>query len=607
MAGEPMLALACLAGVGALAQWMAWRLRVPVILVLLVAGLTAGPVTGVFDPDEMLGDLLFPAVSLAVGIILFDGSLHLGVRQLRAAGRVSIMLITVGASVSFVLTTVLAMWVLDRPLGQAAMLGAILMVTGPTVIGPLLRQVRPKGRVGPILQTEGILIDPIGAVMALLVFEVVHAGRRQEAVLDVLGTLAWVATSGLVFGIAAAALVWVLLRHYLVPDHLTQAVVLGTVVMCFALADYVQEESGLMAVTVMGLALANQRKVSVAQMAEFNETLQVLLVSALFLIIAARLDVEELRSGLDENLLLLVALVVVVRPAAVLLSTIRSGLRGRERAFLAWIAPRGIVAAAVSSVFAIRMDDAGIAGGDELAASVVVIIIGTITLAGLTARPLARRLELAESDPDGILIIGAHAWGRQLAGVLEENGVRTVIVERDRARATTARLAGSDVHFGSIISDRTVDTLDTDGIGHVLAITGNDELNAIAAERLRSLFGSGNVWRLTPDLSAPAHARFPDHMPGRLLFEEWATDKAIEDRVAEGATIRATKLTRSFDWAAYRERNPEALVMILLRQGSPVIVPADQSVTGRPDDVVIALKKPAEPVHDEVSAADGGS
>ncbi len=589
MSGEPMLALAGLAGGGVAAQWAAWRLRIPVIIVLLVAGLVAGPVGGFFNPDELFGELLFPVVSLAVGIVLFEGSIHLGVRQLRAAGRVSVMLVTLGATVSFALTTAFAVLALGRPAGEAALLGAILVVTGPTVIGPLLRQVRPRGRVGPILQAEGILIDPLGAVMALLVFEVVRAEQTEGAAAAVLGTLAQVAAAGVVLGLLGAALVWTLMRFYLVPDHLQQAVVLATVVMSFALADHLQEEAGLLAVTVMGLALANQRKVSVEHFAEFNETLQVLLVSGLFLIIAARLDLDELRADLGRNLLLLGALVLIVRPVSVMVATIRSGLSRNERVFLAWIAPRGIVAAAVSSVFALRLDEAGLDGGNELAASVVVVIIGTIALAGLTARPLARALELAQSEPNGVLIIGAHRWGRDLASVLEEHGVKTKIVERDRAKATTARLTGKDVHYGSILADRTVETLDTEGIGHLLAITGSDEVNAIAAERLRPVFGSGRVWRLAPDRDVPANARFPENMQGRILFAEWATERAIEERVERGATIKGTKLTEAFDFDAFQKKNPGALVMAFVRNGAPIIAPADQLTAGKPGDVVVSL------------------
>jgi NhaP-type Na+/H+ or K+/H+ antiporter len=587
-----MLALAGLAGAGVAAQWVAWRLKIPVIIVLLGTGLVVGPATGLLDPDELFGDLLFPVVSLSVGIILFEGSLRLGVRELRAAGRVSLSLVTVGAAVSAVLTTALALVVLGRPANAAALLGAILVVTGPTVIGPLLRHVRPRGRVGPILQTEGILIDPLGAVLALVVFEVVHAGRTNDAIAATLATLGAVGGSGLVLGLAGAALVWASIRWFLVPDHLQQAAVLATVVVVFALADHVQEESGLLAVTVMGLALANQGRVSVERVAEFNETLQVLLVSGLFLVIAARLDLGELRADLGLNLVFLAGLVLVVRPVAVWLSTLRSGLTRRERGLLAVIAPRGIVAAAVSSVFALRLDAAGMAGGSELATTVVVVIIGTIAVAGLAAAPLARAFDLARPEPDGVLILGAHGWGRQLATALDTHGVRTKLVERDRAKVTTARLAGRDVHFGSILADHTVQTLDTDGIGHLLAITGSDEVNAMAAERLRPVFGSGRVWRLAPTQNGSAHTRFPHHLAGRVLFADWATEDAIERRVSAGAEVKGTRLTASFDWDAYRHRNPDALLLVLVRDGRPLIAGAVDRSTPRPGDIVISLVFP---------------
>src|SRR5690606_31055064 len=416
---------------------------------------------------------------------------------------------------AFVLTTLLAVTVLGRPAHSAALLGAILVVTGPTVIGPLLRQVRPRGRLGPILRTEGILIDPLGAVLALLVFEVVEAEQTGQAVVSILGTLAGVGLSGALLGLAGAALVWAAMRWFLVPDHLQQAVVLGTVLVVFALADHLQEESGLLAVTVMGLALANQRRVSVERVAEFNETLQVLLVSGLFLVIAARLDLDDLRADLGLNLLFLAGLVLLVRPASVLVATLGSRLSRRERAFLAVVAPRGIA--------------------------------------------------LAQAEPNGVLVLGAHEWGRQLADVLAAHGVRTKLVERDRARATTARLAGRDVHFGSILADHTVDTIDVDGIGHLLAITGSDEVNAMAAERLRPVFGSGRVWRLARRQDGSAHTRFPSHLPGRVLFADWATEEAIETRLQAGAAVKATRLPEAFDWDAYRHRNPDALPMAVVR------------------------------------------
>jgi NhaP-type Na+/H+ or K+/H+ antiporter len=595
VAADPILVLAGLAGGGVAAQWVAWRLRIPVILVLLVAGVAVGPGFGLLDPDEVLGDLLLPAVSLSVGVILFEGALGLGSTELRSAGRAARNLVTIGAAITFGAASLLAWLVLDVELSIACLIGAVVVVTGPTVIGPLLRQVRPRGRAGSVLRTEGIIIDPIGAVLALLVFEVAVAEQGGDAIGRVALTLAEVMGSGTVVGLAGAALVWAVLRWYLLPDHLEQAGVLGTVLVTFAVADHLQEESGLLAVTVMGLALANQRRVSVERVVEFNQTLQVLLVSGLFLVLAARLDLEALRDQLGPNLLLVAGLVLVIRPLSVWVSTWRTGLTTRERLFVSVVAPRGIVAAAVSSVFALRLDEAGLPGGQELAGSVVIVIVATIVVAGLAARPVARAFDLAEAEPTGVLVLGAHGWGRELAATLEAHGVRCKLVERDRERATTARLQGREVHFGSILADHTVETLEADGIGHLLAVTGSDEVNALAAQRLRERFGSGRVWRLPPvgedDHRGHRH-RLSFHLPGRHLFAPWATAAAIDARVEGGARVKATRLTDAFDWDAYRHRNPDALPMVLVRDGAPVVVPADREVRPRPGDVVVALAFP---------------
>src|SRR5690606_28563407 len=213
-------------------------------------------------------------------------------------------------------------------------------------------------------------------------------------------------------------------------------------------------------------------------------------------------------------------------------------------------------------------------------------------IAGLAGRPAARALDLAQPEPDGVLILGAHGWGRQLATAFETHGVRTKLVERDRAKATTARMAGRDVHFGSILADHTVETLDTGGIGHLLAITGSDEVNAMAAERLRPVFGSGRVWRLAPTQNGSAHTRFPHHLAGRVLFADWATEEAIDLRVEAGAAVKGTRLTGSFDWDAFRHRNPDALLLALVRGGRPMIAGAADRLQPRPGDVVISLVFP---------------
>lgn len=579
---EPLLVLAGVGAVGIAAQWLAWKLRLPSILVLLVVGAIAGS-TGVLDPDELLGDLLFPVVSLSVALILFEGSLNLGRRELRDAGRPAVLLVTIGASVTFAIIWAVGATVLEVDQGIAALIAANLIVTGPTVIGPLLRQVRPRGRVGAILQAEGIVIDPIGAVAAIVVFELLLANQLEGFTSDTATTLGTIAVVGVGTGLAGAAALVVSLGRFILPDHLRQPAVVATVLFTFAVSDHLQEESGLVAVTVLGLALANQQRVEMEPVNEFAESLQVLVLSALFLLLAARLDLDVVQADLSGHLLLLAAVVLVARPVAVALSTLGSGLSFRERLFIAAVAPRGIVAAAIASIFAIRLDEAGIAGSDRFAGAVVTVLVGTIVVYGVGARWVGRRLEVAEVERSGVLIVGAHDWGADLADLLREQGLRTLLLDRDRTKVVTARLAGHDTVHGSILSPEVRSELDLEGIGHVLALTASNKANAIAVQRLRAAFGRSNTWQLpTAD---------GEELEGRALA--WPDRPTIERRLAAGARLRSTRLSERFTWDDYRQRNPGAALLALVREGDLVLPAEDPPLTPRPGDVVIALANDA--------------
>lgn len=578
MGHDQLLLLAGVAAAGIVANWIAWRLRLPSILVLLLVGAAAGA-SGVLDPDDLLGDLLFPTVSLSVALILFEGSISLGRRELRDAGRAAVLLCTAGAAATFVMLWLLGQTLLEVDAGIAALIAANLIVTGPTVIGPLMQQVRPRGRVGAILRAEGIVIDPIGAAAAIVVFEVLVADQLQGATSDTMLTLFAIAAVGAVIGAAGALMLIISLARFLLPDHLRQPAVVAMVLLTFALADHFQQESGLVAVTVLGLVLANQGKVDLHPVLEFAESLQVLVLSALFLLLAARLDFDVVRADLAGNLALLAVAVLVVRPVAVALSTIRSGLSLRERLFLAAVAPRGIVAAAIASVFAIRLDQAGIAGADRFAGAVVTVLIGTILVYGVGARWVGKRLDIAESDRKGVLIVGAHEWGTRLSELLNEHGLRTLLVDRDRAKVVTARFAGQDTVHGSILSPRLRGDLDLEGIGHLLALTTSDEVNALAVERLRSTFGRSNTWQL-PSVDA-------DHQEGRMLG--WPDVTTFERRLAAGARVRATRITDQFSWDDYRGRNPGATPLALIRSGQLLLPSEDQMMTPSAGDVLIAL------------------
>ena len=385
-----LIALSAIIVLGVGAQWLAWRLRLPAILLLLSVGALAGPITGFLNPQDVLGDLLFPLISLSVGLILFEGGLTLRFREVRATWRSLVGLLTVGVAVTWLGATLAARVLLGLPFSTSLLLGSILVVTGPTVIGPLLRDIRPSGRVGAVAKWEGIVIDPIGAVLAVLVFEAIDAiaaASYTHATRHALQGLALTAGSGVLIGGAAAGLLVVSLRRFWIPDYLQNPVALLLVAASLTTANLLHHEAGLVAVTVMGLILANQHRVAVQRIAEFKENLTVLLISVLFVVLAARVEPVELTQLGWRGVAFAVVLIVVVRPLAVWLSTIRSNLKIRERIFLAFFAPRGIVAAAVASIFALRLGD----DGAVIAPATLLVIFITVAFYGLSAGWLARQ------------------------------------------------------------------------------------------------------------------------------------------------------------------------------------------------------------------------
>ncbi|MFO1095677.1 MAG: sodium:proton antiporter, partial [Planctomycetaceae bacterium] len=481
-------------GVGS--QWVAWRIRVPAILLLLSVGCVCGPVTGLLDPERIFGRLLAPLVSLFVGVILFEGGLTLRFRDLRGSWRSLVGLITIGAVVSWAVTTVAALALLKLPIGVSLLLGSILIVTGPTVIGPLLRDIRPSGRVGAIARWEGIVIDPIGAVLAVLVFETIDsidAADYSHATRDALRSLAVTASSGILIGGAAAGLLVLLIRRFWVPDYLQNAVALTLSVAALTTANSVHSEAGLVAVTVMGLLLANQRIVPVQRIAEFKENLTVLLISVLFIVLAARVQLSSLAELGWRGMAFVGVLIAVVRPLAVWLSTIGSGLKLRERMFLALFAPRGIVAASVGSVFALRLGGEGAV----IAPATLLVVFVTVLFYGLTAGRIARQLGLAVADPQGFLFVGGNIFTRKLAAAVQSAGFPVVLIDTRYDQVQKARTEGVPAYCDNVLAEHVLDNIDLGGIGRFAAMTTNDEVNTLSATRFRELFGRSNVYQVT--------------------------------------------------------------------------------------------------------------
>jgi len=531
--------LAIIVGVGMAAQWIAWRSQVPSIILLLVAGLLLGPVFSVIDPDAFLGGTLFPVVSLSVALILFEGGLDLPPRELRSTGTVVRRLITVGAVITFLVAVWGAQMLFDIGRGAAAVLAAVLVVTGPTVVGPLLRFVRPSGRTGPMLRAEGILIDPIGATAALVAFEVALTEQPGEAISAVLGVIGLTLLAGVGIGFVAAYILDHALRRFLIPDHLGNPIALAMVVVGFVLSNEVQEEAGLLTVTVMGIWLARRDSAAVRQLLEFNESLRTLLISALFILLAARIEPDQLRDVAVPSLAFLALLVLVARPLSVIASTLRTSLSWRERLFLMVMAPRGIVAAAVSAIFALRLEEEGVRGAELIVPIVFLVIIGTIVVYGFLAGPFARRLGLAEARANGVLIVGAHSIARGLAKALNDLDVTTMLVDTDPYNVTRSVALGLPARRLSVLTEEATHELDLRGIGRILALTSNDEVNALAATRFARVFGRRETFQLAPGEKRRDGA-LPAELLGRIIGIEGLEYGTLDERTRQGWRVRSS-------------------------------------------------------------------
>jgi len=542
-AGESAIGptLALILGAGMAAQWLAWRLQIPSIIALLLAGLVLGPVTGIIDPDDLLGGTLFPLVSLAVAVILFEGGLDLPPRELRNTGTVVRRLISVGAIVTFLVAWFGAREIFEISNEASLLLGAVLVVTGPTVIGPLLRFVRPTGTTGPILRAEGVLIDPIGATGALVAFEIVVTDAPDEAISKLIGVVLLTIVAGAGFGLAAAFVLDTALRRFLIPDQLIIPVTFAFVVASFVAANEVQEEAGLLAVTVLGMYLARRESSTIRQVLEFNESLRTLLISVLFILLAARIEADALQDVLLPSLAFLAVLVLVARPLSVLVSSVRTSLSWRERVFLMTMAPRGIVAAAVSAIFAIRLEEENVPDATKIVPIVFLVIIGTIVVYGFVAGPAARWLGLAEAQANGVLIAGAHAVARGLGSELDRRNIKTLLVDTDPYNVTRAIATGLPARRMSVLAEEANHDLDLRGIGRLLAFTSNDEVNALATARFARVFGRREVFQLTPTKRRNGDSSVPEEFLGRVVGIDGLSYATLDERSRQGWRVRGAR------------------------------------------------------------------
>jgi len=552
--------LSSLAGIGLLAmlaQWIAWWVRLPAILFLLLAGIVAGPVVHVLNPDALFGDLLFPFVSLSVSVILFEGSMTLKFSELQETGSTVRNLVTVGALVTWFVTSMAAYYFIGFDVKLSFLFGAVVVVTGPTVVVPMLRSVRPNSKIANILRWEGIIIDPLGALLAVLAFDFYISAERQTAVLHIARLFGEIVLIGVALGLLAGFVLGQLLKRYWIPEYLRSVITLLLVFLVFAGAEELQHEAGLLAVTVFGIALANQKDVDIEDILDFKESLSVLLISGLFVLLAARIDLGAIVAAGTGALLLLLAIMLVARPLAVFLSTVGSSLSFPERLLIAWIGPRGIVCAAIAALFALRLEAMDVPEAALFVPLAFFVIIGTVVIQSVSSKYIAHWLGVRDPAPTGVLLVGAGGVARAIGKALEECELKVVLTDSNYENIRTARMEGLDTFYGNPVSEHADRHLDLSGIGKLMAMSGRSDMDVIVALNFRPVFGAQNVYELptSGEGDVPDKHRISAKYRGRRLFGEDVNYNKIAGWLRNGAEIKSTTLSEEYDFEAYRAAN----------------------------------------------------
>lgn len=612
---EQALVIALVGVLGIGAQWLAWPTGWPAIVLMLAAGFLVGPVFGVMDPDAAFGDLLDPMVTIGVALILFEGGLSLDFRELRHSGEAVWRMTTIGVVVGWIAGALAGHYVAGLAVPVAVLFGGILVVTGPTVVMPLLRQSAIQQRPAAILKWEAIVNDPTGALCAVIAYEYFRktAETPDASLLQIVPPLIGAALfAGLVGFAAAKAIAWSFPRG-LVPEYLKVPVLLTTVVGVFVLSNRIEHEAGLVAVTVMGIALANMRVTSLRSIHPFKQNVAVLLVSGIFILLSASLNWQELEY-LDPRqpeglriMLFLLALLFVVRPVTVLLSLAFSSVPWNERLFLAWIAPRGIVLVAISGLFALRLNEFGFADGGLLIGLSFAVVVATIVAHGFSLNFVAKLLKVKGDTRPGLLIVGSTPWTIALGKQLDSLKVPVTIVDQSWQRLAAARREGLPTYHGEILNEATGHNLDLTPFQTLVAATDNEAYNALVCNEFAHEVGRDAVYQLGESVEDDDRHALPPSIRGRALFESGFGVSDVQERQEQGWVFRKTRLSDEFGFDDAKKALPLTAHMLMLvrESGQLRFFTHAARPDPQPGDTVISFTPPKAPSVEERAARKG--
>jgi len=561
-----MIELAGIVILGIVAQWVAWRMKLPAILPLILIGLLVGPLSTLYTEDGSKliepvyngekglfpGELLYHFVSLAISIILFEGGLTLKRSEVRNVGPMITKLITLGSAVTFFGAGIAAHFIFDLSWQISFLFSSLIIVTGPTVITPILRNIPLKKDVSAILKWEGILIDPIGALVAVLVFEFISVGEGQEYTMTALIEFGKILLFGFTFGFTFAHGLAFAIKKSLIPHYLLNVVSLSVVLLVYIESDIFAHESGLLAVVVMGLVMGNLNLPNLKELLYFKESLSVLLISILFILLAAHIDLEDLQLIYSWKTAALFAIIVfLIRPIGVFLSAQGSDLKFNEKVFISWVGPRGIVAAGIASLFGSKLIYRGEPGAEFITPLVFTIVLGTVLLNATTARPFAKLIGVFLTKSEGILIVGASK------------------IDSNESNIDKAQKAGLEAISANIYADNLTDNIELNDVGYLIAMTGNPDINKYAIEKFQEEFGENGSFRIvgTEEINNPENAE------NYTLFS--TTDDFVRflEAVRMSPAIReiALKDSKQYTELAEKARNSPGIVPLFLKSPDGVL------------------------------------
>ncbi len=564
--------------VGILAQWVAWKIKTPAILPLIIFGLMAGPFSTFITPDGhkfidtsilFKSEIFFDFVALSVGIILFEGGLTLRFKEVKHHVSTIRNLLIFGSLITLLGGAFSAYYILDISLPIAFLFGALVIVTGPTVIRPILQNVKPTQSISTILKWEGVLIDPIGAFTTVLIYEFIVSGGAEGTLLALKGFF-MIILSGSAIGAIMAYFTYLLLRQKWAPHYLKNTIVLALVIFTYAFSDHFHEESGLLAVTIMGMIISNSGLKDVKEILSFKEDITMILISMLFIALSSRINISDIQMLGWKSLVILFILIFIIRPLGVFISSAKSNkLSFKEKLFISYISPRGIISAGIASVFAIKLSSGHIHGLSEqdvqdaqlLLPLTFMVILGTVILQGSTAKYVSKFLGVQRVKEKGIIFVGANEISRFIAKILMSKKIPVLLTDTSMTNTKETRMAGINVYHGSVITEDEFEDYDFSGYGQILAITPNTEINKFSCQILSEEFGKKNTYRIA---SKYENELRDFSVPKDVLFNNATEFYNLIDLINQKPQVHTEKFSSVEDLKAFVRPGVSEIIPLLI-------------------------------------------